>query len=337
MRVAVLGAGSWGTALAKVLGDKGHHVTLWGRRKELTEDIRTTRCNSAFLPEIVLPETLHATSELGEALDGADMILLAVPTHGLREVLRTAAPMVKRHVPVVSATKGIENDTLEMVNEVVEAEWRWTRNYFAALSGPSFAMEVARKLPTVVVAAARDLALAREVQKAFFSDGTFRVYLSTDVVGVEVGGALKNVIAIGAGASDGMGFGHNARAALITRGLAEIGRMAAKLGGDPMTLAGLAGMGDLVLTCTGQLSRNRHVGVELGKGRPLTEVLGEMRQVAEGVRTARSAHELALREGVPMPIVGEVYAVLYEAKPTKAAVHDLMVREANTEFAYTER
>lgn len=334
MRVAVLGAGSWGTALAKVLGDKGHRVMLWGRRPELAEGIRTTRRNAAFLPDIELPDTLTPTSSLEEALLGAQMILVAIPTHGLREVLRNAAQFITAHVPVVSATKGIENDTLVMVNEVIESEWRWSRDYFAALSGPSFAMEVAQRMPSVVVAAARDIKLAREVQQAFFSDGTFRVYLSTDVVGVEVGGALKNVIAIAAGASDGMGFGHNARAALITRGLAEIGRMAVKLGGAPLTVAGLAGMGDLVLTCTGSLSRNRHVGFELGRGHTLDEVLGGMRQVAEGVRTSKSAFDLSKREGVPMPIVSEVYSVLYEKKDPKAAVFDLMVREAHEEFDY---
>lgn len=332
MRVAVMGSGSWGTALAKVLADKGHEVRLWGRRPDLAHTIQATRQNVAFLPGIELPPTLSATADMAEALTGAQMVLVAVPTHALREVLRKAAPLAPRDVPVVSATKGIENDTLMLVNEIVETEWRWSRDYFAALSGPSFAREVAQKLPTVVVAAARELAVAREVQSAFFSDGTFRVYVSTDVIGVEIGGALKNVIAIAAGASDGMGFGHNARAALITRGLAEIARMAVKLGGEPLTLAGLAGMGDLVLTCTGELSRNRHVGYELGRGRALGEVLGEMRQVAEGVHTARSAYELSQRECVPMPIVSEVYAVLYGGKSPLAAVRDLMVREAHREF-----
>ncbi len=334
MRVAVLGAGSWGTALAKVLGDKGHRVMLWGRRPELATAIRETHQNATFLPGIELPATLDATSDIEEALAGAEMILVAIPTHGLREVLRNGAQYVTAHVPVVSATKGIENDTLVMVNEVIEAEWRWSRPYFAALSGPSFAMEVAQRMPTVVVAASRDIQVARDVQRAFFSDGTFRVYLSTDVIGVEMGGALKNVVAIAAGASDGMGFGHNARAALITRGLTEIGRLAVKLGGEPLTVAGLAGMGDLVLTCTGSLSRNRHVGFELGRGRTLDDVLGGMRQVAEGVRTSKSVFELAQREGVPMPIAAEVYAVLYQQKDPKAAVYDLMVREADREFDY---
>jgi glycerol-3-phosphate dehydrogenase (NAD(P)+) len=332
MRIAVLGSGSWGSALAKVLADKGYPVALWGRRPELAQAIQTTRQNDPFLPGCVFPDTLTATSELAAALDGAELVLVAVPTHGLREVLRSAAPFVKKNVPVVSATKGIEIDSLMLANEVIASEWTWSAPYFAALSGPSFAKEVAARLPTVVVSASTEMAVAREVQRAFFSDGTFRVYVSTDVVGTEVGGALKNVIAIAAGASDGMGFGHNSRAALITRGLAEIARLAVKLGGEPLTLAGLAGMGDLVLTCTGDLSRNRHVGFELGKGRQLADVLGEMRQVAEGVRTAKSAYDLARREGVAMPIVQEVYAVLYEGKSPRAAVNDLMVREAHREW-----
>lgn len=332
MRVGVLGSGSWGSALAKVLADKGHEVMLWGRRAEQAKAIRETRQNATFLPEITFPKTLDATSDLQEALDGAQLVLVAVPTHGLREVLRNASPFLKTPVPLVSATKGIENDTLKLVSDMFVDELPWAKTHFAALSGPSFALEVAKQLPTVVVSAAKDINLAREVQSAFFSDGTFRVYLSTDLVGVEIGGALKNVIAIAAGASDGMGFGANSRAALVTRGLSEIARMSARLGGDPLTVAGLAGMGDLVLTCTGALSRNRHVGLELGQGKSLAEILGGMRQVAEGVRTSKSARDLAVREGIPMPIIEEVYSVLYENKPTKAAVRDLMVREAHLEF-----
>ncbi|MDP3277854.1 MAG: NAD(P)H-dependent glycerol-3-phosphate dehydrogenase [Deltaproteobacteria bacterium] len=332
MKITVLGAGSWGTALAKVLGDKGHQVHLWSRRAEQAAAIRSTQRNDAFLPEIVLPATLTATHDLEEALDQADMLLVAVPTHGLREILPRVHAIVRTPIPVISATKGIEQDTLMLVHQVIEDEIPWTKGMFVGLSGPSFAMEVALGQPTVVVAAATDAGLAREVQRAFFSDGSFRVYLSTDVLGVELGGALKNVIAIGAGASDGMGFGNNARAALITRGLSEIARLAVHLGAEPMTLAGLAGMGDLVLTCSGSLSRNRHVGFELGRGRKLTEILGDMRQVAEGVRTTKSAFELAQREGVSMPIVEQVYRVLYEDKDPKAAVWDLMVREASLEF-----
>ncbi|MEZ4392832.1 MAG: NAD(P)H-dependent glycerol-3-phosphate dehydrogenase [Polyangiales bacterium] len=332
MRAAVLGSGSWGSALAKVLSDRGHETRLWGRRPELADAIQSTRENAAFLPGARFADTLVATSDLARALEGAELLLVAVPTHGLREVLRHAEPLCPKGIPVVSATKGIEQDTLDFVNDLAAEELPWSAPYFVALSGPSFAREVAEGLPTVVVAASRDLSLAREVQRAFWTEDRFRVYLSDDLLGVEIGGALKNVIAIAAGASDGLGFGHNARAALITRGLSEIGRLALKMGGNALTLSGLAGMGDLVLTCTGQLSRNRHVGVELGKGRTLDEILGEMRQVAEGVRTAKSAHMLARREGVYMPIIDMVHAVLYEDLPLRRAVSELMNRSAGHEL-----
>lgn len=331
MRVAVLGSGSWGTALAKVLSDKGHRVMLWGRRAELVSEIRTKRENTTFLPGFRLADTLEATADPGEALHGAEMLVIAVPTHGLRETLRRCEALIPRGIPVVSATKGIEQETLQFVNEMIASEVPWTESYFVALSGPSFAKEVAAGLPTVVVAASRELALARTVQQTFWTDNRFRVYLTDDVVGVEVGAALKNVIAIAAGASDGLGFGHNARAALITRGLAEIARLAMKLGGDALTLAGLAGMGDLVLTCTGELSRNRYVGFELGRGRALEDIVAGMRQVAEGIRTAKSARDLSRREGVFMPIVEQVYAALYEHKELRLAVYELMTREAGHE------
>ena len=331
MKIAVLGSGSWGSALAKVLSDNGHAVALWGRRPDLAAAIQASRENATFLPGARFSDSLRATAALDDALEGAEMLLVAVPTHGLREVLRAASGHIPVGVPVVSATKGIEQDSLEFVHEMIAAEVPWSKQSFVALSGPSFAREVAAGLPTVVVAAARDLALARVVQEVFWTDDRFRVYLSDDVVGVEVGGALKNVVAIAAGASDGLGFGHNTRAALITRGLAEIARLTMKMGGDALTLAGLAGMGDLVLTCTGDLSRNRHVGFELGRGRPLSHILGEMRQVAEGVRTAKSAWDLSQREGVSMPITEQVYLALYQDKPLRAAVHDLMTRTAGHE------
>ena len=331
MKVAVLGSGSWGSALAKLLADNGHPVALWGRRPELAAAIQATRENTAFLPGARFADSLYATSVLDEALDGAEMLLVAVPTHGLREVLRASAGFIPKNIPVVSATKGIEQNSLEFVHEIIAAEVPWSKQTFVALSGPSFAKEVALGLPTVVVAAARDVACARAVQEAFWTDDRFRVYRSDDVIGVEIGGALKNVVAIAAGASDGLGFGHNTRAALITRGLAEIARLTMKMGGDALTLAGLAGMGDLVLTCTGDLSRNRHVGFELGQGKSLTEILGGMRQVAEGVRTARSAWDLAQREGVSMPITEQVFLALYQGKPLREAVHDLMTRAAGHE------
>jgi glycerol-3-phosphate dehydrogenase (NAD(P)+) len=324
-RVAVLGAGSWGTALAKLLAEKGFEVRLWARREEQARAIEESRENSRYLSGFRLPPTLHATWEIDRALHRADLVLSVVPTHGLREMLTEAAPALP-DVPIVSASKGIEQSSLKLVSQIFE-ELLPERLHprLTYLSGPSFAREVAAGMPTVVVVGGRDAEVTTRVQHAFATD-RFRVYTSEDVVGVEIGGALKNVVAIATGIGDGAGFGHNARAALITRGLAEIGRLAAKMGGSPLTLAGLAGMGDLVLTCTGDLSRNRHVGLELGRGRKLADILAEMTMVAEGVKTAKSAHELALREGVEMPITHEVYRILYEDKPPMDAMVSLMTR-----------
>jgi glycerol-3-phosphate dehydrogenase (NAD(P)+) len=324
-RVAVLGAGSWGTALAKLLADKGLDVRLWARREDQARAIEETRENARYLAGFRLPPTLRATWELDRALHRADLVVSVVPTHGLRELLSEAADVLP-DVPIVSASKGIEQASLKLVSQIFEELLPERHHHrLTYLSGPSFAREVAAGMPTVVVVGGRDHEVTTQVQHAFATD-RFRVYTSDDVVGVEIGGALKNVVAIATGMGDGAGFGHNTRAALITRGLAEIGRLAAKMGGSPLTLAGLAGMGDLVLTCTGDLSRNRHVGLELGKGRKLAEILAEMTMVAEGVKTAKSAHELALREGVEMPITHEVYRILYEDKPPMEAMVSLMTR-----------
>ncbi|TVR03626.1 MAG: NAD(P)-dependent glycerol-3-phosphate dehydrogenase [Deltaproteobacteria bacterium] len=329
--VGVIGAGSWGTALAFLLADRGHQVTLWAHEPEVSAAINERHENTVFLSDIRLPDNLGATSDLEEACRGRDMIVTVTPSHVTRRVLTEAAPYLPRHVPIVSATKGIENETLltvsEILEEVLPVEFH---PYLAYLSGPSFAREVAQRHPTAVVVAAWSEKLAVAVQRAF-NHRTFRVYRSNDVMGVEIGGALKNVIAIAAGAADGMGFGHNSRAGLISRGLAEISRMAVARGANPLTLAGLAGMGDLVLTCTGGLSRNRQVGMQLGKGRSLDEILGEMNMVAEGVKTARSVHDLAIREGVEMPICSAVYEVLYEDKSVQQALVDLMGRELKRE------
>jgi glycerol-3-phosphate dehydrogenase (NAD(P)+) len=330
--ISVIGAGAWGTALAKVLADKGGDVLLWSRREDHAKDVREARENRRYLPGIALPPNLRVTASLEEALRGREIVVLVVPSHALRGVLVSAKPFVEESAVLVSATKGIENDTLMLMGEVVEdvlgpkAAARLT-----VLSGPSFAKEVALGLPTNIVVAAHDHALSTEIQHAFATD-RLRVYSSDDPAGVEVGGALKNVVAIAAGACDGLGFGHNTRAALITRGLAEIARLAMARGGSPLTLAGLAGMGDLVLTCTGELSRNRTVGVELGRGRKLGEVLASLGHVAEGVKTAKSAYDLSLKLSVDMPIMREVYAVLYDDKPLEKAVADLMARELGPEF-----
>ncbi len=331
-KVAVLGAGSWGTALAKVLAEKGFFVELWARRSQLADEINASHENAHYLPKVALPGNLVATHDLAKTLAGAQMVLFVAPSHATREVARAAAPHVPRGVPIVSATKGIENQSLMFMDEVLAEELpHGCRQHLTFLSGPSFARELAKRLPTAVVIASRSPEDREKVMHAFHTPA-LRTYASDDVIGVECGGALKNVIAIAAGAADGLGLGHNTRAALITRGLAEIARLAMARGGSPLTLAGLAGMGDLVLTCTGELSRNRTVGFELGKGRKLDDVLAGLGHVAEGVKTAKSAYDLSRKLGVDMPITTEVYKALYEDKPAAEAVVDLMARELGPEF-----
>jgi glycerol-3-phosphate dehydrogenase (NAD(P)+) len=331
-KVAVLGAGAWGTALAKVLAEKGDRVTLWARRADLCGPINEAHENVRYLPGARLPSNLVATDDLARTLDGATMVVFVVPSHSTREVARMAGPLLPRDIPIVSATKGIENDSLMFMDEVLRDELPGHHHpYLAFLSGPSFAKELAAHLPTAVVIACLDSSLCSNVMHRFHVP-YLRLYASHDVPGVECGGALKNVIAIATGAIDGLGYGYNTRAALITRGLAEIARLAMARGGQPLTLAGLAGMGDLVLTCTGELSRNRTVGVELGKGRKLADVLAGLGHVAEGVKTAKSAYDISKKLGVEMPIMAEVYQVLYEDKPLSKAVVDLMARELGPEF-----
>jgi glycerol-3-phosphate dehydrogenase (NAD(P)+) len=331
-RAAVLGAGAWGTALAKVLSDKGERVSLWTFPPELADEINESHQNARFLPGITLPLEIDVTPDLDRALADATMVVLVVPSHAVREVILRAKGAIPREATVVSAAKGIENDSLMLMREVVldvmgpELDPR-----VAVLSGPSFAHEVAVGLPTAVVVASSSADVARAVQERFAND-RLRVYTSDDPVGVELGGALKNVIAIAAGACDGLGYGHNSRAALITRGLAEIVRLSMAKGGNALTLAGLAGLGDLVLTCTGEQSRNRTVGVEMGRGRKLPDVLSRLGHVAEGVRTAKSAYDLGHKFNVEMPITTEVYRVLYEGKSAKQAVADLMARALKPEF-----
>lgn len=330
-KIAVLGAGAWGTALAKVLADKGFPTWMWSHESEHAARCERERENTRYLPGASLPPTMKVTGSLDDALTHAELVVLVVPSHALRGVVAQA----KTHLPpgalVCSATKGIENGSLMLMSEVLvdelgaEVEPRLTY-----LSGPSFAREVALGMPTAVVVAGTSPGETRQVQHMFASE-RLRVYSSDDVVGVEVGGALKNVIAIATGVVDGLGFGSNTRAAVITRGLAELGRLAAKKGANPLTVAGLSGMGDLVLTCTGQLSRNRTVGVELGRGRKLADVLAGLGHVAEGVKTAESARDLSRKLDVDMPITHEVYKVLFEDKHPLEAVTDLMTRELRPE------
>ncbi|HEX2568529.1 MAG TPA: NAD(P)H-dependent glycerol-3-phosphate dehydrogenase [Polyangia bacterium] len=331
--IAVVGAGSWGTALAKTLADAGHRVVLWGRNADDVASIRQHHENRRYLPGALLPETLTATTDLGAALAGKRMVVSVVPSHTVRQVFGEGAHAIDPEAIVVSASKGIENDSLETMDEVLkEVLPGRLGSRLVFLSGPSFAREVGQRLPTAVVVASRDRAAAQAAQVAFATD-RFRVYTSDDVVGVEVGGALKNVMAIAAGIAEGLGMGHNTRAAIITRGLAEITRLAVRKGANPLTLAGLAGMGDLVLTCTGDLSRNRTVGLKLGQGKKLAEALAEMKQVAEGVKTTRSAHDLGERLGVELPITSTVYQVLYQDKPAMEAVTELLVRPMKHELA----
>jgi glycerol-3-phosphate dehydrogenase (NAD(P)+) len=330
-RVAVVGAGSWGTALANLLAKKGVETVLWSYEPEVAAGIEAEHHNPRYLTGVALDPRLRATSEMEAAVAGAAAVVSVSPSHVTRRVMREAARWLADDALVVGASKGIENDTLMGMDEVLaEVLPPGPAARAAFLSGPSFALEVADEHPTAVTVASRSEAAAREAQ-ALFQTEYFRVYTDPDVRGVELGGALKNVIAIAAGVSDGLGFGHNARAALITRGLAEMTRLGVALGADPLTFSGLAGMGDLILTCTGALSRNRTVGVELGRGRSIDEILAGMTMVAEGVNTARAARDLAARAGVEMPIVEEINAVLHEGRSPREAVENLMLRSPKAE------
>lgn len=334
-RVAVIGGGAWGTALALVLGRKQtHHVTLWAYEPEVVASVNARRVNQLFLPGFELPAAITATGDLGRALDAAEMVVTVMPSHHCRTVVQHMTPALKPDMLFVSATKGIENDSFLRMTEVISAVVQQRAGFvprIAALSGPSFAKEVAKGDPTAITAASADSECAAAAQREF-SDPNFRVYTNDDVVGVELGGALKNVIAIAAGVCDGLGLGHNTIAALITRGLAEISRLAVACGARRDTLAGLAGMGDLVLTCTGGLSRNRSVGVELGRGRPLDEIIASMHgMVAEGVLTTRAAIGLAGRHGVEIPITSQMDAILQGRIHPREAIRELMSRPGRTE------
>jgi glycerol-3-phosphate dehydrogenase (NAD(P)+) len=331
MRIGVIGAGSWGTTLANVLAKKGFDVTLWVYEKELAERLKATRTNHLYLDRITLATNLAYTNNLVEAVAGRQVLILVSPSQVMRRVLKQIAPHLEADSLLVSAAKGIENDTLMTMSEVLpEVLGPQILQRSAYLSGPSFAREVAEEQPTAVAVASADLSVAHRIQELFSTD-YFRVYTNQDVVGIEIGGALKNVIALASGVGDGLGFNHNARAALITRGLVEIARLGVAKGANEATFYGLAGMGDLVLTCTGDLSRNRSVGIELGRGRKLEDILNKMNMVAEGVKTTLSAYQLALKLGVVMPITEQMYQILYENKDPKVAVVDLMQRALTSE------
>jgi glycerol-3-phosphate dehydrogenase (NAD(P)+) len=331
-RIGVIGGGSWGTALGKLLAEKGYPISLWVHDAEHCREISAKRENTAYLAGIALPYNLIPSSDLREVVAGKTALLCALPSHVVRSVMVRVAPLVGGKPLVVSASKGIEDETAKtMVGVLEEVLPQALQSRLCVLSGPSFAREVASGMPTAVTAAASSVDAAGECQRTF-TTSFFRVYTSTDVIGVELGGAVKNVIAIAAGVSDGLGFGHNSRAALITRGIAEIARLGARMGADARTLAGLAGVGDLVLTCTSDLSRNRNVGLRLGRGERLAEILSEMRMVAEGVRNAKSVYHLARKLDVEMPITEQIYLLLHEGKSARQVVVDLMARDLKPEI-----
>ena len=333
-QIAVIGAGAWGTGIAIVLGRKGtHRVRLWAHETAVCDSINTRRVNETFLPGRHIPESVAAGNDLAWALDGAQIVVSVMPSQHCRGLFERMRPWLQAHMLVVSATKGLEESSLQRMTEVIaQVLQRNGGAAIGALSGPSFAQEVARGDPTAITIASQDPALLRTVQQEF-SDPSFRVYTNSDVVGVELGGALKNIVAIAAGICDGLGLGHNSAAALITRGLAEMTRLVVACGGRAETMAGLAGLGDLVLTCTGGLSRNRSVGVELGRGRKLPEILAGMHgMVAEGIFTTTAAVGLARARSVEMPITEQMHAILHQGKSPREAIHELMTRSGKSEL-----
>ncbi len=330
MKIAVVGAGSWGTTLADLLAKKGVPTTLWVREPELLAEMKDKGRNTWFLPDLELSPALQLHSNPARAFAGAKVFLLVVPSQFMRASLESFRDILPKKPIMVCASKGIENVTLAPMSQVVAEALESLSPRYAALSGPSFAKEVSLGMPTTVSLGCADKKLGRELQ-ALFSTDTFRVYTNEDFLGVELGGALKNVMAIGAGIADGLGFGHDARAALITRGLAEMSRLGKVMGAKPKTFNGLSGMGDLVLTCTGDLSRNRTVGMKLGRGQKLADILAETKTVAEGVRTTQSVYQLAHKLGVELPLTEQVYRILYEDKDPAQAVRDLMTRELKSE------
>ena len=327
--MTVLGAGSWGTALAIHLGRLGNPVRLWGRDQGLMAEMMARRTNPTYLCDVSLPESVSPTASLEAAVDGAEYVIAAVPSHGMRDVIRALRPLLPQEATIVSGAKGLEVGTLARMSQVIEQELGSARPV-AVLSGPSFAVELARQRPTAVLVAGRTAEVVEAVQREFRAR-YFRLYASDDIAGVEIGGALKNTIAIAAGVVEALDLGHNALAALTTRGLAEISRLACAAGGRRDTLAGLSGLGDLILTCTGRLSRNRQVGIELGKGRSVPEILSGMKMVAEGIRTTGAALALAARHGIELPITAQMAEVLDGRTEPRLAVEALMLRRQRAE------
>ncbi len=332
LKIGVVGAGSWGTALTNLLALKGFKIDLWVFEKEVKDQIETSRENKVFLPGVPLSDHIYPSNDIAEVVEGKDLVLVVVPSHVMRETASKMHRHLSKKTVIVSASKGIENKThLTMSGVLKEMLQEIPEDSFTVLSGPSFAREVVRKFPTVVAVASKDQKVAGFVQHVFATP-YFRVYTNDDMIGVELGGAVKNVIAIATGIIEGLGLGLNTRAALITRGLTEIRRLGLKLGANPRTFAGIAGIGDLVLTCTGSVSRNHTVGKKIGEGMKLNEILSEMRMVAEGVKTAKSVYNLSRKLGVEMPISHEVYHILYDDISPKEAAHRLMTRDLKHEL-----
>ena len=333
MKIAVIGGGSFGTALAKLLAEIGHNVVIWTRNPEAAESISTLRQNQAYLPDITLPDSLRVTSSMEEAVSGREMLVAMGPSHVMRELMGKAVKFVRNQPYLVSAAKGIEDGSNKRMSEVLRDVFgNGSEKRISALSGPSFAREIAQGMPTAVTAASQSEETAEVVQSVFRAPH-FRVYSSTDLLGVEIGGAAKNVIAIAAGVCDGLNLGSSARAALITRGVAEIGRLVTDLGGEALTVSGLSGVGDIVLTCTGSLSRNRTVGLRIGQGEKVDDILKSMKMVAEGVRNSKSVCALARSAGTEMPIAEQIHLLLYDNKPADRVVEEFMSRQDKPEFS----
>lgn len=328
-RIGIIGAGSWGTALAVLLAEKGHEIYLWHRNQKFVEDLKSNRENKKYLPNVLLPDNIIFTNDLKESVIKSDIIVLAVASHGVRETCQKISTYVKSSQVLVNVAKGIENETLLRMSQVIHQEI--PNNEVVVLSGPSHAEEVAKGIPTTVVVAGENRKSTEYIQDIFITP-TFRVYTNPDIIGVEIGGALKNVIALGAGISDGLGYGDNSKAALMTRGIVEIGRLGQAMGANINTFAGLSGIGDLIVTCTSMHSRNRRAGIQLGKGKRLEEVLSDIGMVVEGVRTTYAAYNLGKKYHVGMPITSELYSVLNHNKSVKESVENLMLRNKTNEM-----
>lgn len=328
MKVGIIGAGSFGTAVGILLGNKGYKIKIWDRKKDLINEINASRENKKYLPGIKVPDTLTAEEDMGKVIYGADAIVIAVPSNAVRNICKGLTGVVKENQVLISLVKGIENETYKRMSEIIEEFYPY--NPIGVLSGPSHAEEVSKNIPTTVVSSSKSIETAEFIQDLFITS-EFRVYTNLDIIGVELGGAVKNIIALAAGISDGLDYGDNTKAALMTRGIAEIARLGLVFGAQPLTFAGLSGIGDLIVTCTSMHSRNRRAGILIGKGKTVEEAINEVKMVVEGVNTTKSVYELAKKINIEMPITNELYKILYEKKSAKEAVLELMLRDKRHE------